>query len=81
MSKKKKGHRSQSTLFHTKYALTTSHSSIMANTDFEPTAARRAFPCFDEPIWKATFELFIQHPRIDFFAISNMPVKQKVSMK
>ena len=53
----------------------------MANTDFEPTAARRAFPCFDEPIWKATFELFIQHPRIDFFAISNMPVKQKVSMK
>jgi Aminopeptidase N len=44
-----------------------------AATQFEATDARRAFPCWDEPAWKAKFTVTLIVPK-DLTALSNMPI-------
>lgn len=42
-----------------------------AVTHFEPVEARRAFPCWDEPAFKATFDVTLVVPR-DRVTLSSM---------
>jgi aminopeptidase N len=45
----------------------------MLSSHLEPADARRIFPCWDEPAFKATFALTVTVPRT-FLAVGNMPV-------
>ncbi len=45
----------------------------MISSQLEPADARRIFPCWDEPAFKATFALTVTVPRA-FLAVSNMPI-------
>jgi hypothetical protein len=60
----------ESGLFEIKYIDGVRNNMLASH--FEPLDARKAFPCFDEPSLKATFEFLIDHP-IDTIALSNMP--------
>jgi aminopeptidase N len=45
-------------------------------TQFEPSSARQFAPMFDEPSYKATFDLSVVVPA-DRLAVSNMPIKSE----
>lgn len=49
----------------------------LATTKFEPTYARRAFPCFDEPTFKSTYSVTLVRPSEDYIALGNMPIEKE----
>jgi aminopeptidase N len=51
-------------------------SKRMISSHLAPGDARRVFPCWDEPAFKATFALTVTVPR-SFLAVSNMPVARE----
>ncbi|KAK3089893.1 hypothetical protein FSP39_007417 [Pinctada imbricata] len=50
----------------------TKEESHLATSKFQPVDARRAFPCFDEPNFKANYTIHLVH-RQGYVALSNMP--------
>lgn len=58
-------------LYRSSYINADGKTEWMAVTQFEPTSARKAFPCFDEPHLKATFEVSIARPK-DMNTLCNM---------
>jgi aminopeptidase N len=52
------------------------HARYMCVTQFEAVDARRCFPCWDEPAFKAKFKITLEVPS-DLVALSNMPVSHQ----
>uniref|UniRef100_A0A672SL31 Aminopeptidase n=1 Tax=Sinocyclocheilus grahami TaxID=75366 RepID=A0A672SL31_SINGR len=59
--------------YRSKYMTPSGENRYAAVTQFEATDARRAFPCWDEPAIKATFDITLIVPK-DRIALSNMNV-------
>jgi len=49
---------------------------VMLGTQFEATDARRFFPCWDEPAFRARFQLTAVVPK-NWLAVSNMPTESE----
>src|SRR6266446_6609992 len=54
----------------------TGAKKVALGTQFEPSDARRFFPCWDEPSFRARFQLTAVVPG-DWLAVSNMPIESE----
>ncbi len=51
-------------------------TKVMLGTQFEATDARRFFPCWDEPVFRARFQLTVVVPE-NWLALSNTPIESE----
>jgi aminopeptidase N len=63
-------------LFVQSYSIPGGEHGLLLATQMEPTDARRMFPCWDEPAFRARFELTAVIPA-RWSAVSNMPVARR----
>src|SRR5580698_10128350 len=59
-------------LFAQKYTKSGGGQAVMLSTQMEATDARRMFPCWDEPAFRATFHLTVTVPK-SWATVGNMP--------
>ncbi|HEV2271954.1 MAG TPA: M1 family metallopeptidase [Steroidobacteraceae bacterium] len=64
-------------LFVQPYAKAGGGQGVMLTTQMESTDARRMFPCWDEPAFRARFQLSATVPA-DWATVGNMPVARRV---
>lgn len=67
-------------LYLSSYKTKNGETRHIATTQFQPTGARQAFPCFDEPALKATFKLTIVREK-HHKALFNMPLEKTSDYK
>ena len=63
--------------YRSRYRTETGKEKHIAVTQFEEAHARKAFPCFDRPDFKATFDVEYVLDK-NLFGISNMPVQEEI---
>ncbi|CAK9834336.1 Aminopeptidase N [Anthophora retusa] len=61
--------------YRSRYIAQNGTVQYVAATHFEPTGARQAFPCYDEPAYKAIFKISLIHPKKYSAVISNTPTE------
>jgi aminopeptidase N len=64
-------------LFAQKYRKPDGTTAVMLSTQLESIDARRVFPCWDEPSFRATFSVSATLP-VGWTGVSNMPVVRRV---
>ncbi|KAF7262094.1 hypothetical protein EG68_00668 [Paragonimus skrjabini miyazakii] len=55
------------------------HKKYLATSQLQPTDARRVFPCWDEPIFKAKFKITIVRNK-EYISLSNMALERSVKL-
>jgi aminopeptidase N len=64
-------------LFSQSYSAFNGAQAVLLSTQMEATDARRMFPCWDEPAFRATFQLRATIPA-SWESVSNMPIVRRV---